>query len=53
MDIKLLRAVIEAFGTYKEYIAFLRRSMPCRRCEHERDCENQCGRDIWTKLTEK
>lgn len=51
MDIKLLRAVIEKFGTYEEYVSFLHKSSDCDKCEYFRDCENQCGRNIYEEVT--
>ena len=51
MDIKLLRAVIEEFGTYEEYVSFLHKSSNCDKCEYFRDCENQCGRNIYEEVT--
>lgn len=47
LDIMLLRAVIEEFGTYEEYVSFLRKSSDCELCEHFRDCDSQCGRNIY------
>ena len=47
LDIKLLRALIEEFGTYEEYVSFLRKSSDCELCEHFRDCDSQCGRNIY------
>lgn len=49
MDVMIIQRIIEDYYSYNEYIEFLR--LPCRNCEHFRNCENQCGEDIWEKHT--
>lgn len=51
MDVMIIQRAIEDYYSISDYIEFLR--LPCRNCEHFRNCDNQCGRNIWEKHTPK
>lgn len=49
MDVMLIQRTIEDYYSINDYIEFLK--LPCRECECFRNCENQCGEDIWERYT--
>lgn len=49
MDVMLIQRTIEDYYSINDYIEFLK--LPCRECEYFRNCENQCGEDIWERYT--
>lgn len=51
MDIMLIQRAIENFRSIEELRWFL--NLHCKNCEHFRDCDNQCGEDIWEYDTPK